>query len=266
MQSGHNLGSIFDPVVSVEAWRTKCSATDAGSVHLDVTFLEAYLGDEPESQLRFQVALSRAVVKVFVSARDPITVVRESVDRGTVQQFELEKSQNRQAGFDFTASAAVKTSSNPVDLNVGGAANFSHEKTQQLTGKFQVTDKEIAQYYDDNSYCWEVRPRNDQILRGKVWDAVREPRFKTLLKSATAKSADCEVRLIIECRRQDIAIRNITLKEKRLSLAAFRDSKNNLAAAESALKSLICQKGFAVNNFSEPFNLVRITELTIPED
>lgn len=89
----HNQGSIFDPILSLEAWRTKCDAENIGSVHVDLTFLEAFLGDESESKVRFQASLKRAVVKLYVSKRDPIKVVRDSVDRGIVNKRNLQLSE-----------------------------------------------------------------------------------------------------------------------------------------------------------------------------
>ena len=115
-------------------------------------------------------------------------------------------------------------------------------------------------------YCWEVTPRNNSALLGKIWDAVAKPRLSIIMSNAIAQSSDCEVRVIIECRRQDIEIRNIQLKDKKLSLASLRDAKNNLVAAEAVIKKLIYEKGFDVENFSEPFAAVTITSLPVPEE
>src|SRR3546814_10393783 len=79
---GNNRGRIFDPVISVEAWRGPCSTSVPASVHVDVTFMEARLGEEAESKLRFKVAIKAAVVAMEVTIVDPLKIIPSSVDSG----------------------------------------------------------------------------------------------------------------------------------------------------------------------------------------
>src|SRR3546814_14848040 len=81
---GNNRGRIFDPVISVEAWRGPCSTSVPASVHVDVTFMEASLGEEAESKLRFKVAIKAEVVDMEISIVDPIKIIPSSVELGTL--------------------------------------------------------------------------------------------------------------------------------------------------------------------------------------
>lgn len=261
----HNLGSILEPIISVEAWRTSCDAVEMGSVHVDVTFLEAFLGDEPESKVRFQAALKRAVIKVYVSKRDPIKVVRETVDRGPIDESMYEKSEKGKTAYSVSGNAAASTGLTPFKAAAEVKGSVGREFDESTKTKRTVRNHNVQQYAQGDYYCWEISPRTNSVLTGKIWDPVKEPRLKTLLTSASAKSGDCEVRIVIECRRQDLSIRNVQLKDTKLSLPAFRGTKNNMAAAEAVIKNMIFERGFTVDNFEEPFQTLTITSIIVPE-
>jgi hypothetical protein len=265
-KNNHNLGSIFDPILSLEAWRTKCDAENVGNVHVDITFLEAFLGDEAESKVRFQASLKRAVIKVYVSKRDPIKVVRQSVDRGKIAKSSHELSERRKTDFAATGGMELATTPQTLNANLAIAAGIKTEREEVTTVSSEIGVHNIQQYVSDDMYCWEITPRNNSALLGKIWNAVSEPRLSIIMSSANAKSADCEVRVVVECRRQDIEIRNIQLKDKKLSIPIYRDAKNNIVAAEAVIKKLIHEKGFNVDNFSEPFAPVTVTSITVAEE
>lgn len=265
-KNNHNLGSIFDPVISLEAWRTKCDAENVGTVHLDITFLEAFLGDEVDSKVRFQASLKRAVIKIYVSKRDPIKVVRSSVDRGKIVRNSVELSESRRTDFSARGNLGLTPSPNILHANVKLGAGIEAEKQETTTASKIIGSHNVEQYVSDEMYCWEVTPRNNTVLLGKIWDAVSEPRLSIIMSNGIARSADCEIRVFVECRRQDIEIRNIQLKDKKLSIPALRETKNNMVAAESVIKKLIYEKGFMVENFSEPFSSVTLTSIVVPED
>jgi hypothetical protein len=263
---GHNQGRIFEPVVSVEAWRTSCDANVLGSVHVDLTFREALLGAEPESQVRFQVSLRKATLKIIVSQRDPIVVVRETVDRGRIVESEVttDKTKSAEVSGSVTASASTNPLSSNASASASARGNIAFKETSKNTEL--VRDKTVEQFVEGDAYCWEIKPRTDEILKGKVWDALSEPRLQTRLRSAKARSSDCEVRLIVECLRQDIEIRNIQLKSKPLALTMFREARNNQAAAEAFLRDMIAEYGFKITNFTEPFSNLVITNIVVPEE
>ena len=149
----HNQGSIFDPILSLEAWRTKCDAENIGSVHVDLTFLEAFLGDESESKVRFQASLKRAVVKLYVSKRDPIKVVRDSVDRGIVNKRNLQLSERQKT--DFSAHANLSVGTTPQILKANADIDLGHSTERELitTGTEVVTPHNIQQYVSEDMYC-----------------------------------------------------------------------------------------------------------------
>ena len=264
--NNHNLGSIFDPIVSLEAWRTKCDAENVGNVHVDITFLEASLGDETESKVRFQASLKRAVIKVYVSKRDPIKVVRESVDRGKILRNNIEVSERQKTDFIVRGDVSLAATPQVIHANAQLGGGIETERQETTTASKIIGSHNIEQYVRDEMYCWEITPRSNTALLGKIWDAVVEPRLSIMTSNATAQSADCEVRVLVECRRQDIEIRNVELKDKKLSLPVLRGTKNNVTAAEAVIKKLIHDKGFAVDNFSEPFSSVILTSIAVPEE
>src|SRR3546814_1420243 len=68
-------------------------------------------------------------------------------------------------------------------------------------------------------------------MAGKVWEALEEPRCHVKLTSDSSSSSDCEMRIKVFCKREDIIITQMKLKEKdKLNLIFGKD--NNLAVDE----------------------------------
>ena len=73
---------IFESVLSVDAWHTAFSPENSvASVHVDVSFLRGKIGDEPESPVRFELALKRAEILFIIPANEPLKVLQASVRR-----------------------------------------------------------------------------------------------------------------------------------------------------------------------------------------
>lgn len=265
MNQGNNRGSVFDPAISVEAWRAPCTNEKLGSVHVDITFLEARLGEEPESKVRFRLSLKSVVLKVTASSVDPIRISPSSVDRGNISTSQFSETASTSLSVGGSASLNIGTGPIPVSGALAASADGRHDRTKTITTNDILRPHKIEQFKIGESYCWSIDSQNGGSLEGKVWDPVSEPRCSVVLTSQNAQSQDCEVRLDVECKREDISLEGIQLKEgNKLKLAFGRD--NNFAAAEAVLRHLLAEKGFLVRNIHEPFENVPLTSISIGED
>lgn len=254
---------MFDRVISVEAWRLPCTSEEAGSVHVDVTFLEARLGEESDSKVRFKMALDRVVVRVTASSVDPVRIIPSTVDRGEKHTIQVKKVKSTKSSAGASANAELSAGSMPLKPRLSGSASAAVENQTTITSDIKTTEFVVSQYKIGDSYCWSISGISGKSLLGKVWNPETEPRCSIKLSATKTSSSDCEVRLDVDCKREDIKITSIESKERdRLSLYS---SKNRMAAAEAVLKKLLVQKGFAVDNMQEKYGDIPLASISIPE-
>lgn len=108
-----NAGKVFDRVISIDAWRSPFSEEkSSASVHVDLSFLEANMGEESDSPVRFRVALRRAKLSFVIPANEPLAVIQSSVARETPMKGSVSR--------EFTAKAD-KAGSGKLQLGFSGA-------------------------------------------------------------------------------------------------------------------------------------------------
>jgi hypothetical protein len=264
LKPGHNRGTIFEPVISIDAWRTSCTSETTGSVHVDVTFLEARLGEEPESKVRFKISLKSATIKITPSQTDPIRILPASVDRGQIEQFDVTETSNRQSTISANAKASIGTGLKDTSASAGMAASGQVRSETATIFKQTIKRHSIEQFKVGDSYCWTISSRDEASLLGKVWDPVKEPRCQIVLDSNSTTSEDCDIRIEAYCKREDINIDSIKKKDQSELKLFGRD--NNVAVAEAVLKHLLAERGLAVRDISEPFENIKLSSSSICEE
>ena len=259
-----NLQKIFESVVSIDAWRTSFDPeTSLAKVHVDVSFLRGKLGDEPESPIRFEVALRRAEIIFVIPANEPIHVVQSSVKREPpiIVRAERTKESESQAKVGVAANANTGQGLS-LGLDAAGSKSVSTRESVKTTmdgGAITWAQSKAA----DGQYRWELAPATAKYLLGKAWDAVSEPILS--LKAQSQSRIDPVARVEIRCRREDLEIFNVVVKDdvnvrKWISLDVLN---NKMAAAEAFVVNALSARNLDVRNFNDPFGEIMLADTMV---
>lgn len=122
--------------------------------------------------------------------------------------------------------------------------------------------------------CWVLTPgAGEEILKGRGWDAIKEPRLTLLDKrKSRRKNIDPAIHVEVRCCREDLVIEDIELKDETKQWFNSRAKQaNRVAAAESYIRDRLVQTGLEVepNTVTEKFGelvLARITAAPLSSD
>lgn len=205
-----NRGNIFEHVVSVEAWRGQFSTEDpTASVHVDISFKTAKIGDEADSSVRFELSLKRAEVAFVIPNNEPLAVIQKSVSRETPLTGTIEKSNTSQKeailGFETSLSSQL------ISPKLEAKFSTSKDNSAKISLRGNISEFETRQYLSNDNYCWEIKSINGEKLNGKIWDPVQEPRLsvKNLEKN---NKIDPSCRIAVSCKKEDIIIDKLESK------------------------------------------------------
>jgi hypothetical protein len=130
--------------------------------------------------------------------------------------------------------------------------------------RFSATVKFLAATQSktaEGHYRWSVESRTGSILEGRPWDAMKQPRLKLVdERKDRNKGIPPSVRVEVRCRREDLLIKDLTIKDEGLWEATKRRAgfKNRMAAAESYIRDHLSQEGLEVRNIEDIFGTVTL--------
>jgi hypothetical protein len=142
-----------------------------------------------------------------------------------------------------------------MSAETGVQANVSANRKLEVSATVQfivVTQSKTT----DGHYRWSLEPRTARILQGRPWDAVKQPRLKLIDNRRDRSSGIAPtVRVEVRCRREDLEIEDLVIKDENLWEAAKRRAgfRNRMAAAESYIRDRLLADGLDVNNIAEMF-------------
>ena len=219
--------------------------------------------------MRFRLSARRAEVVVIIPETEPLSVDRKSVSRdapelhGNVTEI-IEQTQQANIGGHFSASASTRGIAGSVEAKAGGQANVSSSKKLEVSGKIQfmsVTQSKTA----DGQYRWLIEPRTKEILEGRPWNAAQQPRLRLIdRRRDRTKGIPPTVRVEVRCRREDLVIKDLEIKDESLWETAKRRAgfKNKVAAAESYIRDHLSREGLEVKNIEDIFGTVTLGSVT----
>ena len=263
---GGNRKRVFENVVSIEAWHSKFdSQTRSATVHVDISFLRARLGEEPESPVRFDVALKRAEIVFIIPATEPLKVIQSSVKR------ESPRSGRAVVAESVTKSGTVR---GQLGLNMTApqnlAASVSAEAQAQASSERAVRIEqeakgiEWAQAKDGaGNYKWSVWPGIGHDLLGKVWNAVTDPILTVLHPSEEISVIRPVCRIELRCKRDDISITNLHSKKGIFQGSLFDNKK---AAAEAFIRKALSNRNLQVIHFEDPYGDVTLADIYVDDE
>jgi hypothetical protein len=174
-----NSKRVLDDLLSIEAWHTPFGQFGgAATIHADVVFRDARMGQEAESKVRFRVRLRRAEIVLVIPPGEPLRMIQDSIARD--DPFSATKITDR---IDLTSSgsskAAGRLSFSPKGMNASVAVSGEKSRSESTKQTTESTFRLILSTQGRTSngdYSWQLRPAKGESLEGKVWDAANEPR------------------------------------------------------------------------------------------
>ena len=279
-ENSPNLSNIavqnthFGEVVSLNSWHDEISATRLrASLHVRATFGEGRYGEGPDYPVWFRLRLKQAKLAVIVTPRSGVIVDPASVSFDTPAKKAEETttlSNDNSLSLNLKGSTGVSSigASASAEASASAASNTASKKI--ATGSEQaslarVTQSQVAvnqAFWGPQSeiYGWDIRPlAHEKALDGQPWD----PNNKTLLTLASPEKCPAEtvataVGVEVQCRREDLAIEQIDLKDKKLlrRLKAVWGFNNRMKAAEGVIRDLLMREGLPEADLRDKFSRV----------
>ncbi len=213
-------------VVSIEVWHAEFTkGRRTVNLHVDVTFKEGRIGAEAESPVTFRLNLMRAEIVAIVPENEPCEIPRNSVDRDSGYPKQLTVSTSEHERHTKQAKISKKPS-----------VGKKHQETHGLRVSAKMSPLTITHSIsEDGFHCWQVHDPIGETLRGKPWDASRQPRLKIKdTRRDASRGIPPSVRVQVRCRREDMKITDITRKKDTPLKNMIHG--NRMAAAEAYIK------------------------------
>lgn len=259
-RNSNNRKRAFAEVVTVDAWHRPFSKK-LGKVdlHADVVFGTARVGSEEQSQVRFRLAIKRAEIVVIVPPTEPVKIDKFSVCRdspemkGRLTQT-TEKTKSLKRGI--TGKAELNKGLRLGALLEGSGESKATTKSKiEIAAPFRLFSVTLSRTAEGD-YRWKVESETEGPLNGRPWHPTKQPRLKLVDERADRdKGLAPVVRVEVRCKREDLVIDDIELKDKKLwnklkQLAGFR---NKMAAAESYIRDRLALEGLDVGDLKDKF-------------
>jgi len=260
-KNSDNRKRAFADVVTIEAWHDEFDdGHPKADLHTDVVFGTARVGGEPESPVRFRLSVKRAEVVVIIPELEPVSVDRTSVSRDSPElEGRLTKvvEQTNQAHAKGVLSASITRAGlgGGASAEAGAEASISASEKLEVSATVQfviVTQSKTA----EGHYRWSIEPRATKVLKGRPWDAVKQPRLKLIDKRRDRSTGiPPTVRVEVRCRREDLHIGQLEIKDENLWETVKRRAgfHNRMAAAESYIRDRLLEEGLDVRNIGDIF-------------
>jgi hypothetical protein len=214
-----NRRRAFADAVAIDAWHDDFSNGQTRvDLHADVVFGTARVGGEIDSPVRFRLSIKQAEVIVIIPENEPVSVDKESVSRDSPELSgrltELIEGTS-QANVEGAASTSISPTrlAGSVSAQIRAQASFSANKKLEVSTDVQmiVTQSTNA----DGHYRWLIQPRISTTLEGRPWNAKERPRLRLVdQRGDRSKGIPPTVRVEVRCRREDIAIEDLEVKDE----------------------------------------------------
>lgn len=266
--SRQNRRRVLDEVISLEAWHDPFVPGALASIHVDAVFLEARLGAEEDSPIRFKLKLRRAELLFIIPPNEPLEVLQETVSRDqsiSEGRLKLERSHSAQSAGSATAQLGLtRRNTSGVYLEASSGAARSESSVLQVDAPIRLiltTQSKTA----DGHYRWDLRPAIGEALEGKPWDAILEPRLSVRDTRVDAMHLEGSCRVEVRCRREDLIVDKITLKDSDLlrSLSRRGSYRNRLAAAEAYIRMALTSRDLDHGGLYEPFSEICLADVLV---
>lgn len=118
---------------------------------------------------------------------------------------------------------------------------------------------------EEGYYRWTIKPSAGKFLQGRPWDAEKNPRLRIVDKRKDpAKSIPPSVRVEVRCRREDLLVEDLQIKDDGIWEAAKKrlGFNNRMAAAISYIQNRLTEEGLEVGNIEDDFGHLTLASVT----
>jgi len=265
-----NRRRAFADVVAIDAWHQDFDGdTSKVDLHADVVFGTARVGGEEEAPVRFRLSVRQAEIVVVIPETEPVIVDKASVSREAPEihgQITETLEKHAQASVKAAVAGSMGSSgpSGSADIGASAQRSIASSSKVEITGTVQfmiVTQSKTSEGY----YRWIVQSRNGEPLAGRPWNGEEKPRLKLVdQRKDRTKGIPPTVRVEVRCRREDLKIEDLELKEERLwhLVSSKLGHRNRMAAAESYIRDRLTEEGLDVKNIEDIFGQLTLGSAT----
>ena len=202
---------------------------------------------------------------VVVPPSEPLAVDPASVCRDT-PRVEAKRTKatkkSRAWGLSVSALAKLLPTGPSGSGSLGGEAGLkgSTEESIEIIETLSAMTVKSSKT-DDAQYRWTLFPTLREFLDGRPWNAQAEPRLKLVDLRKKKTGLPPTVRVEVRCRREDLVIRNIKLKDKARNDAAWSRAgvRNREVAAEAYIRDQLLRRGLVVGDLRDASALMTLT-------
>ncbi len=269
-RNSDNRRRAFADVVAIDAWHNSFDGKHSKvDLHADVVFGTARVGGDSKSPVRFRLSAKQAEVVVIIPKSEPVSVDKGSVAREAPETRGRLTETVEQATHSH-AGGRISLSASPAELSASGSVTAGIEGSMSAKKKIEISGKVhfmivTSSKTDEGHYRWIIKPTASQVLEGRPWDATKQPRLKIIDKRRDrSKGIPPTVRVEVRCRREDLLIDDLQIKDQGLwEKAKGRIGfKNKMAAAISYIRDRLTEEGLEVENIEDIFGNVTLASVT----
>lgn len=272
--SNDNRRRALGEVVSLEAWHAPFSKTEQKvDLCVDVAFLTGRLGGEAESEVWFELQLQQAEILVVIPPSEPAKVDVASVSRDAPQiEAKLSRDQTVKTKAKTKISGKTKLGLTSAKVDVQAEAETGLEADNSLRVAVVEAVKNMRLLHSlgpDGHHRWTVSTPDRTPLHGRPWNAAKSPRLKVIdQRTDRAKGLPPAIQVEVRCRREDLMISNIALKQiDGLGDRLRRDNRRNKeAAAEAVIRTRLFEEGLLAGDSSDRFAILTLASVTAQSD
>lgn len=259
---GNNQTRAFPNLVSVEAWSLSGKDGAADALHVDVSFMQARLGQEPESKIRFRLGVKRADVTFQLPADGSIAILQSSVAREPLAIGSTEQTISKSRSFEAKGSVLAKVAGRPsASGTLSSSTGLSTANSEIAKIGKPINEIEWRHKTDENSsHVWEVYSYSNDAMVGKPWCPVSQHRLK-FRHSSTGSSISDPAKVRIFCYREDLKIDQIELKAGSITDRVRR--RNREAAAEAVIRQILTAENLHHEDVSEKYARLQLAETLV---
>jgi hypothetical protein len=212
--------------------------------------------------------LKQAELVLVIPDSEPIKVDVRSVSRDApVLLAHLQKTTASSTQSSAKARLNAKISKTGVGAAVEASASVGGEN--RSLAKLELSSETnflrvIQSKTEKDEYRWMISPADKSYLVGRPWDASSAPRLKLIDKRKDrSKDIPPVVSLEIRCKREDLDIREISLKDRGKWKAIKRHLglSNKLAAAEAYIRDKLSEEGLEVKELNDSFGQLTVASV-----
>ncbi|WP_324751183.1 hypothetical protein SH591_07495 [Sphingomonas sp. LY54] len=260
-------------LVTIDPWHEGKPLQGSVALHAYVHFDEARLGGEAGDEISFRLFLRRAEIKLLQTEPKSFEIDPREIWRGDddITGKIVHSAEERSGSQTLKAASTGIGARTLLSGAVSKAADSAQVRKTEISAEGPVKRIAISfQRTSPDQPTWILRPTTNaphvegyQILSGRAWD---EGLQRLLTMRVNRRHAATEmlaaIKLLIQCRREDIIFSDIKVRHSDGSYNALSDSSTKRLVVQEYLKDQLIREGLHAGDMNAPFSVVVLGEAT----